>query len=114
MAKAQRDENRYAVMSYVPLELVAKIKSFIEGKEVPNKARKGQTVHKLMRPMAMSDALIMFADKALARQKVSPAAEKWAAKTLRRNKKDRKIADREYAEAVALEQKAEEAKCRGE
>ena len=72
MAKAQRDANRYAVMSYVPLELVAKLKSFVEGKTVPNKARKGQTLHKLTRPMAMSDALIMFADKALARQKVSP------------------------------------------
>ena len=50
----------------------------------------------------------------MSRQKVSPAAEKWDAKTLRRNKKDRKIADREYAEAVALERNAESANCRGE
>jgi len=50
--------------------------------------------------MAMSDAMIMFAEVALSRQEVSSSAKKWVAKTLRHNRRERKIADREYAERV--------------
>ena len=102
MAKAQRDENRYAVMSYVPLELVARLKSYIEGKEVPNEPRKGQTVRKPLRPMGMSDALIQFAEEALADQKVLPKYRRWADRALKHNIAERKIADREYAAAVKM------------
>ena len=37
----QRDPNRQAVMSHIPLETAAKIRTYIKGKTVKCKAKKG-------------------------------------------------------------------------
>ena len=58
-----RDPNRTAVMCYVPIGLVAKIKSHIAKKTVPNKVSPGKIVRKPVRPMCVSDFLIGLAER---------------------------------------------------
>ena len=82
---SQRDPNRYAVMCYVPIELAAKIKSYVYGKTVVNKHREGEKVHTPTRPMAMSDLLIALAEAKLKDQEVLPQFRQWADATKRRN-----------------------------
>ena len=87
-----RDPNRTAVMCYVPIELAAKIKSYILDKAVPNKQIGGRKLRVKTRPMAMSDLLIALAERELAKQVVLPQFRQWADATLKRNLKRREAA----------------------
>ena len=88
-----RDPNRTAVMCYVPIELAAKIKSYVLGKSVPNKQVGGRKLRVKTRPMAMSDLLIVLAERELAKQEeVLPQFRQWADATLKRNLKRREAA----------------------
>ena len=84
-----RDPNRTAVMCYVPIELAAKIKSYVLGKSVPNKQVGGRQLRVKTRPMAMSDLLIALAERELAKQEVLPQFRQWADATRKRNLKRR-------------------------
>lgn len=88
----QRDPNRTAVMCYVPIELAAKIKSYILNRSVPAKPIAGRKMRVKTRPMAMSDLLIALAERKLAEQEVLPQFRQWAEATLKRNIKARKMA----------------------
>ena len=85
----QRDPNRYGIMCYVPVELAAKIKSFVIGKSVPNKGRSGQRVLKPLRPMGMSDLLIALAAEKLKDQEVLPQFANWGDMIRKHNSKVR-------------------------
>lgn len=80
-----RDPNRTAVMCYVPIELAAKIKSYIRDRAVPVKPIAGRKQHVKERPMAMSDLLIALAEEKLEAQEVLPQFRQWAEATLKRN-----------------------------
>lgn len=84
-----RDPNRTAVMCYVPIELVAKIKSYIRDRAVPVKPIAGRKQHVKERPMAMSDLLIALAEEKLEAQEVLPQFRQWAEATLKRNMRAR-------------------------
>lgn len=84
-----RDPNRTAVMCYVPIELAAKIKSYILDKAVPNKQIGGRKLRVKTRPMAMCDLLIALAERELAEQEVLPQFRQWADATRKRNLKRR-------------------------
>ena len=79
-------------MCYVPIELAAKIKSYVYGKTVVNKHREGEKVHTPTRPMAMSDLLIELAETKLKDQEVLPQFRQWADATKRRNAARRQAA----------------------
>ena len=83
----KRDPNRYGIMCYVPVELAAKIKSFVTGKSVPNKGRSGQRVRKPLRPMGMSDLLIALAAEKLKGQEVLPQYANWGDMIVRHNRR---------------------------
>ena len=85
----KRDPNRYGIMCYVPVELAAKIKSFVIGKSVPNKGRSGQRVLKPLRPMMMSDLLIALAADKLKDQEVLPQFADWGEMIVRHNRRMR-------------------------
>ena len=95
---SQRDPNRVPVMCYVPIGLVAKIKSHIAKKTVPNKVSPGKVVRKPVRPMCVSDFLIGLAEKRLEKCKVESRCEEWAEATLQRNLLRRKRQDEALAE----------------
>lgn len=84
-------------MCYAPIDLVAKIKSHIAKKTVPNKVQPGKVVRKPVRPMCVSDFLIGLAEKRLARCKVEPRCERWANETLKRNLIRRRLQDERLA-----------------
>lgn len=94
----QRDPDRYGVMCYVPNELAAKMKSFIAGKTVAAKPRKGQKVHTPTRPMGMSDLLIALADERLKDQEVLPRFADWTEMIRRHNRKLRAAKEGRAAE----------------
>jgi len=92
---SQRDPNRTAVMCYVPIELAAKIKSYVLKRTVPAKPIAGRKMRVKTRPMAMSDLLIALAERELAGQEVLPQFRQWADATLKRNVRARELAKKE-------------------
>ncbi len=82
----------------MPIGLVAKIKSHIAKKTVPNKVSPGKVVRKPVRPMCVSDFLIGLAEKRLEKCKVESRCEEWAEATLQRNLLRRKRQDEALAE----------------
>lgn len=73
----KRDPNRIPVMSYLDNELVAKIRTEIEGKKVPIKTGYGKMA-KTKRPMGMADFVVAACEKATRRTTPSRKAMKWA------------------------------------
>lgn len=109
----QRDPNRHAVMSHIPLETAAKIKTYIKGKTVKCKAKKGMRVRKQEREMTMSDYIIEKAENGVRNVKMDEASRKWMEERLRKNVKIRKAQDkivRDEAKARERTKRAEEEK----
>jgi len=94
---SQRDPNRVAIMSYVPIPLAAKIRTHIAGKTVPNKVRSGRKVRKPTRAMGMSDYLIGLAEQDLADVKVRSIDREWAKMVLEKNQAIRRVQDAQIA-----------------
>lgn len=80
-------------MCYVPLDIVTKIRTLIDGKTIPNKVCKGRQIRKPFRTMGVSNFLIGLAEKAVT--DVTPSAEdiRWQRQQYRKNMEFRKIAD---------------------
>lgn len=104
----QRDPNRQAVMSHIPLETAAKIRTFIKGKTVKCKAKKGMQVRKQVRDMTMSDYIIERAETGVKNVKMDDESRKWMEERLRKNTRARKAQDK----IVREEAKAREIKKR--
>ena len=90
---AQRDPNKVAVMCYVPLEVVEKIRTAIKGQKIPNKVGKGKTARKPYRAMGVSNFIIKLAEEAVSGMRPSVSERKWGAEKYRKNLAARKAAD---------------------
>lgn len=109
----QRDPNRQAVMSHIPLETAAKIRTYIKGKTVKCKAKKGMRIRKQERGMTMSDYIIERAETGVRNVKMDDESRKWMEERLRKNIKARKVQDkivRDGAKAREESRKFEEEK----
>ena len=90
----QRDPNRQAVMSHIPLETAAKIKTYIKGKTVKCKAKMGMKIRKKERDMTMSDYIIEKAEKGVKNVKMDDESRKWMEERLRKNTRVRRAQDK--------------------
>lgn len=73
----QRDPNRQAVMLYVDLDLLAKVRTVIKGRKVPRKSAGTKRATSSMREMGMADFFIECAEKEVADVTPSRAAVAW-------------------------------------
>jgi len=73
----QRDPNRQAVMLYVDLDLLAKVRTVIKGRKVPRKSAGTKRATTSMREMGMADFFIECAKKEVADVSPSRAAVAW-------------------------------------
>lgn len=104
----QRDPNRQAVMSHIPLETAAKIKTYIKGRTVKCKAKKGMRIRKQERDMTMSDYIIEKAENGVRNVKMDDESRKWMEERLRKNMKLRKAQDKIVREEAKAREKAKQ------
>lgn len=83
-----RDPNTHNIGCYAPLEDIARVKTLIKGRTVPNKFATRGAASKEFSKMSVSDFYIMTVHNVV--RDVEPDAEslEWAAKMLEKHKKD--------------------------
>lgn len=88
MQHTKRDPNRIPVMSYIPSELAAKMRTEIEGKRVNIKAGYGK-VADTTREMGMSDFVVLACAKATRKTVASKKATQWVMDKINANTRKR-------------------------